>query len=105
MRSRPAYTLLIHILILLLMIYGISTLEIRNNDDADLPASDPIVRTNKHFEEVFGSKDRVLISITSDYAYTPEMLESVREISNEFVGLDWTAEWQRKYAGMPSAIR
>ena len=89
MRIRPAYTLLIHFLILLLMVYGISTLEIRNNDDADLPESDPIVRTNRHFEEVFGSKDRVLISITSDYAYTPEMLESVRDISNEFVGLDW----------------
>lgn len=89
MRTRPLYQLVFHAFMLVLMAYGISTLELRNNDDADLPESDPIVITNKNFEKIFGNKDRVLISIESKNAYTPKMLEAVRDISNAFVGLSW----------------
>lgn len=83
------YLIAFHAFMILLMIYGISTLELRNNDDADLPESDPIVLSNKHFEQVFGNKDRVLISVENKSAYTPAMLEAVRDITNEFVGLSW----------------
>lgn len=89
MRIRPLYLIIFHTLMILLMIYGVSTLELRNNDDADLPESDPIVLSNKHFEQVFGNKDRVLISIESESAYTPAMLEAVRDITHEFIGLSW----------------
>lgn len=89
MGTRPLYLLVFHAFMAMLMVYGITTLELRNNDDADLPETDPIVLTNKHFEQIFGNKDRVLISIENSSAYTPAMLEAVRDISNEFIGLSW----------------
>lgn len=86
---RPGVAFLFHILFLIAMAFGLARLELRNNDDADLPESDPIVRTNEKFEEIFGGKDRVLISLESDDAFTPESLTATREISDAFVGLDW----------------
>jgi hydrophobe/amphiphile efflux-3 (HAE3) family protein len=86
---KPGVALIAHVSIIVLMLFGISRLELRNNDDADLPRTDPIVKTNERFEEIFGSKDRVLISLESEDAFSPESLVATRQIADAFVGLKW----------------
>lgn len=85
----PVWVLLSHAVLLIVMAIGISKLSLRNNDDADLPADDPIVQTNDRFEAIFGSKDRVLVSLESDDAFSLPSLTATREIANAFVGLPW----------------
>ncbi|MBN8739118.1 MAG: MMPL family transporter [Xanthomonadaceae bacterium] len=86
---RPALVIALHTLCVVVMVFGISTLTLRNNDDADLPGNDPIVQTNRKFEAIFGGKDRVLISLESDDAFSPTSLEATRAITDAFVGLKW----------------
>ncbi|TDR45634.1 hydrophobe/amphiphile efflux-3 (HAE3) family protein [Tahibacter aquaticus] len=86
---RPAGVLAAHTVLLLVMLAGMSRLTLRNNDDADLPANDPIVQTNKKFEAIFGGKDRVLIGLESADAFSPGSLTATREITDAFVGLKW----------------
>lgn len=81
--------LVVHAFILTLMVFGIARLQLRNNDDADLPRTDQIVKTNERFEQIFGSKDRVLISLESDDAFSVESLVATRRIADAFVGLRW----------------
>lgn len=85
----PWIAITAHLVLLAVMVLGISRLTLRNNDDADLPANDPIVQTNDKFEEIFGSKDRVLVSLESTDAFSVASLTATREIANAFVGLPW----------------
>ena len=85
----PWLAISMHVVLLAVMAVGISSLTLRNNDDADLPADDPIIQTNDKFEEIFGSKDRVLISLESDDAFSVASLSATREVANAFVGLPW----------------
>lgn len=85
----PWLVISVHLALLAVMAVGISSLTLRNNDDADLPADDPIVQTNDRFEEIFGSKDRVLVSLESEDAFSVASLTATREIADAFVGLPW----------------
>lgn len=86
---KPLWAISLHVVMLVVMAIGIASLQLRNNDDADLPTDDPIVQTNKKFEQIFGSKDRVLISLESEDAFSVASLTATREIADAFVGLQW----------------
>src|SRR5262245_39181423 len=52
--ERPALTLAFVLLATLYVGSGLRFLKTENNQDSELPKSDPIVRTNERLKEVFG---------------------------------------------------
>ena len=67
-------------------------LETLNNQDSELPKSDPIVRTNDRLKEVFGDKADLLIGIEADDIFTPGTLRKVMELSEQLKGVDGVIE-------------
>ncbi|MFQ5637898.1 MAG: RND family transporter [bacterium] len=67
----------------LILGFGISKLETRNNYDADLPKEDPIIKTNDRFGEIFGEKAMIMIGIESDNIFQTSTLEKVAHISED----------------------
>ncbi|MBC7923019.1 MAG: hypothetical protein H7Z75_18225, partial [Ferruginibacter sp.] len=84
----PRTILLITLISTLLIGGGLLKLEIRNNQDSELPAEDPIVETNNRLKAVFGEKDIVLIGIESDDIFRRSTLEKIALISEELKRVD-----------------
>jgi predicted RND superfamily exporter protein len=71
---------------------GIRFLETRNNQDSELPKSDPIVQTNDRLKAVFGDKADLLIGIEADDIFTPGTLRKVAELSERLKAVDGVIE-------------
>ena len=68
-------------LVTLAAAFGMTRLETRNNYEGDLPASDPIIRTNARFEEVFGNEQIMMVAVESEDLFSPASLEKIAQIS------------------------
>ena len=83
---RPTLTLAVVLIATLYVGSGVRFLETLNNQDSELPKSDPIVRTNDRLKDVFGDKADLLIGIESADVFTPGTLRKVLEISEQLKG-------------------
>jgi predicted RND superfamily exporter protein/outer membrane lipoprotein-sorting protein len=90
--ERPALTLAAVLLATLYVGSGVRFLETLNNQDSELPKSDPIVRTNDRLKAVFGDKADLLIGIEADDIFTPGTLRKVMELSEELKGVEGVIE-------------
>ncbi len=73
----------------LFMFWGVTKLEVRNNQDSELPADDPIVATMDRIEEIFDDKSMVIIGIKSTDIYTTETLQKISDISEALQAIEW----------------
>src|SRR3990167_750531 len=80
---RPITTLLIMFLLSAAAISGVTKLETRNNQDSELPETDPIVATKHNIDAIFGDKGVVVIGIEADNVYNPSTLQKIKDISEE----------------------
>lgn len=80
---RPIRTLLIMLLLSVVAISGVTQLKTRNNQDSELPATDPIVATKHNIDAIFGDKGVVVIGIEADNIYNPATLQKIKDISEE----------------------
>jgi predicted RND superfamily exporter protein len=90
--ERPALTLAAVLLATLYVGSGVRFLETHNNQDSELPKSDPIVRTNDRLKAVFGDTADLLIGIESDDVYSPRTLRKVIELSEALKGVEGVLE-------------
>ncbi|HEX6069916.1 MAG TPA: outer membrane lipoprotein-sorting protein [Longimicrobiaceae bacterium] len=79
--GRPRTILVAILLATLYFAAGVARLETRNNQESELPASDPIVRTNERLAAVFGEKAVVLVGIQAEDVFTAGTLRKVAAIS------------------------
>lgn len=79
----PWRVLLLLTVLTVVLTSGLSRLQVRNNQDSELPADDPIVRTNERLEEVFGDEEVVLIGVESDDVLSPGTLYKILAITEE----------------------
>ncbi len=69
-------------LVTLVMAFGMTRLETRNNYKGNLPANDPIIRTNARFEEVFGNEQIMMVAVESEALFSPASLKKIKRISD-----------------------
>ena len=81
--SHPWRVLLLLTILTVVLGSGLPRLQVRNNQDSELPADDPIVRTNERLEEVFGDEEVVLIGVESDDVLSPGTLRKIVAITDE----------------------
>lgn len=74
--------------------YGLTKLETSNNQDSELPDTDPIVKTMEQLEEKFGKKDIILVGIETDDVFNPQTLQKVIDISGDVALIDGVIESQ-----------
>jgi predicted RND superfamily exporter protein/outer membrane lipoprotein-sorting protein len=90
--ERPALTLVAVLLATVFVGSGVRFLETLNNQDSELPKSDPIVRTNDRLKEVFGDKADLLIGIEAEDVFSPGTLRKVIELSEQLKGVEGVIE-------------
>ena len=73
--------LLIIGLITVLMAPGLKKLEMKNNYESDLPEKDDIISQNKHFEDIFGKRDELIVVICSADILNPRTLRKIHDIT------------------------
>ncbi len=88
----PRTVLFVLLVLTLYLGYGLTLLETRNNDDAELPKDDPIIATNDRFSEIFGEKHLVMVGIKSDDIFRPSTLQKVIRLSEELKKVDGIVE-------------
>ncbi len=81
--SRPSLNLVFILFITVFLAIGLGKLGVRNNQDAELPPSDPIVLTKERIDKVFGDKSAVIIGIEANNIYEPKVLEIIEKITEE----------------------
>ena len=81
--SYPRWVLSGLFLLTLYFGYGLTKLEVRNSDEAELPKDDPIIATNDRFSDIFGEKDMILIGIESENIFNKGTLQKIIDISEE----------------------
>ncbi|MFZ5604156.1 MAG: hypothetical protein ACOY7J_17030, partial [Pseudomonadota bacterium] len=86
---RPITTLLIMFLLSAAAISGVTKLETRNNQDSELPDTDPIVATKHNIDAIFGDKGVVVIGIEADNVYNPSTLQKIKDISEELKSVQY----------------
>lgn len=91
-QGKPKLILAFLFVVTLIMGFGLSKLETRNNQESELPKDDPIVITNKHLESVFGKKDVLIIGIESNDIFTTPTLTKVVKLSEELKKVDGVIE-------------
>lgn len=69
--------------ITLILAFGLTKLEMGNNQDSELPEDDKIVQTKKNIEEIFGRKDVILLGIETENIFNPSTLNKIRDIEDE----------------------
>ena len=92
--ERPALTLVVVLLATLYVGSGLKFLKSDNNQDSELPKSDPIVRTNDRLTAVFGDTADLLIGIETDDIFNPRTLRKVMELSEALKGVEGVIEDQ-----------
>jgi hydrophobe/amphiphile efflux-3 (HAE3) family protein len=90
--ERPALMLAAVLVATLYVGSGVRFLETINNQDSELPKSDPIVRTNDRLKAVFGDKADLLIGIEADDIFTPGTLRKMMELSEALKGVEGVIE-------------
>jgi predicted RND superfamily exporter protein/outer membrane lipoprotein-sorting protein len=90
--ERPRVALAFVLIATLYVGSGLRFLETLNNQDSELPESDPIVRTNDRFKAVFGDKTQLLIGIEADDIFTPGTLRKVAELSERLKAVEGVIE-------------
>ena len=90
--ERPGLTLAVVLLATLYVGSGVRFLETLNNQDSELPKSDPIVRTNDRLKEVFGDTADLLVGIETDDIFNPGTLRKVMELSEALKGVEGVIE-------------
>ena len=75
-------------LISLVMALGMTRLETRNNYEGNLPADDPIIRTNARFEQFFGNEQIMMVALESDALLTPASIKKIAQISAALAAVD-----------------
>ena len=90
--ERPGLTLAVVLLATLYVGSGVRFLETLNNQDSELPKSDPIVRTNDRLKEVFGDTADLLVGIETDDIFNPGTLRKVMELSEALKGVGCVIE-------------
>jgi hydrophobe/amphiphile efflux-3 (HAE3) family protein len=90
--ERPGLTLAAVLLATLYVGSGVRFLETLNNQDSELPKSDPIVQTNDRLKAVFGDTADLLIGIETDDIFNPGTLRKVMELSEALKGVEGVIE-------------
>jgi hydrophobe/amphiphile efflux-3 (HAE3) family protein len=86
--ERPGLTLTAVLLATLYVGSGVRFLETLNNQDSELPKSDPIVQTNDRLKAVFGDTADLLVGIETDDIFNPGTLRKVMEFSEALKGVN-----------------
>jgi hydrophobe/amphiphile efflux-3 (HAE3) family protein len=92
--ERPALTLAVVLLATLYVGSGLRFLRSDNNQDSELPKSDPIVKTNDRLKAVFGDTADLLIGIETDDIFNPGTLRKVIDLSEALKGVEGVIEDQ-----------
>jgi uncharacterized protein len=79
----PRQVLGIVFLMTLFMLWGTTKLQIRNNQEAELPENDPIVRTMNHIKKTFDDKSVVVVGLACDNIYNFQTLAKLEQITQE----------------------
>ena len=85
----PKIVLSIIFAITVFFVFGAMKLEIRNNQEADLPEDDMIVKGIHAIDDVFGERTMALIALETDDIYNTQTLEKVKLISKELETIDF----------------
>lgn len=81
--NRPKFFFFVLLLITAFLGWGMTSLEMENTQDSELPEENIMVKTKKNIENIFGKKDVILVGIESDNIFTYETLSKIREIEEE----------------------
>lgn len=87
--NHPKKVLAVIFGITLVMVLGVTKLEIRNNQDSELPDNDPIVQTMDRIEEIFDDKSMIILGVESKDIYTEQTLQKIADISEELKQIEW----------------
>jgi len=90
--EKPILVLVGLLLITIVFGLGLPKLEVKNNQDSELPANDEIVKTNDHLNEIFGKKDVLLIGVESDDIFNATTLNKIQKISEELRSVEGVSE-------------
>ncbi len=90
--ERPRLTLAAVLLATFFVGSGVRFLETLNNQDSELPKSDPIVVTNDRLKAVFGDTADLLVGIETDDIFNPGTLRKVIELSEALKGVEGVIE-------------
>jgi len=90
----PKFVLALIAVLTVIIGFGITKIETRNNYDSDLPKDDPIIATNDRLEEVFGDKDMIMIGIKTDNIFNTQTLQKIVLISEELKQIEGVIEDQ-----------
>ncbi len=91
---KPKLLLVLLVSLTLYFGFGLTKLEMSNNQDSELPDYDPIVKTMKELENKFGKKDIILIGIESDNIFNVSTLSKIKSIVKEVELIDGVIENQ-----------
>ncbi len=81
---RPRLTIFLFVLTVLVLSLGIGKVKFVNRFERDLPEDDPILQTNRRFEEVFGERDLLMVALVNEGGiYNEETLTKLFEITRE----------------------
>ncbi|UCD58726.1 MAG: MMPL family transporter, partial [Candidatus Hydrogenedentota bacterium] len=80
----PKLTAAVFVCAVLILSLGIAKVEFVNQIERDLPETDPILETNRRFEEVFGEEDLLMVALVNDEGiYNVRTLTKLLEITRE----------------------
>ncbi len=85
----PKAILAIVFAITVFFIFGATKLEIRNNQEAELPQDDKIVKGIHTIDDVFGERTMALIALETEDIYNPKTLQKVKDISKDLESVDY----------------
>ena len=87
--KRPKLCLTLFVLAFSALSLGIPKVKFVNQFERDLPENDPILQTNRRFEEVFGEKDLLMAALVNDAGiYNERTLTKLFELSRDFEEID-----------------
>ncbi|MBI5118625.1 RND family transporter [Candidatus Poribacteria bacterium] len=84
----PKIAVVAFVLATLVLSLGIVRVQFVNQFERDLPEDDPILRTNRRFEEIFGERDLLMMALVNDEGiYNRKTLTKLLAITREVEGV------------------
>lgn len=93
--KNPKLIIVVAIILTIFSGYGMTKLEVASDFKDDLPANDPIIQTQKYFQEVFGKKEMLIIGVENEPTiYNLSTLQKVKTISEEIKHLNGIIDYE-----------
>lgn len=90
--EKPIWVLLSLSIVTVFLGMGLTKLEVKNNQDSELPENDEVVRTNDYLKEIFGKKDILMIGVETEDVFTKTTLKKLIDIADSLKNIDGILE-------------